>query len=37
MSERGVGRNSEAYCAVAPKIGAIRLSPIAPYDAEVTA
>jgi hypothetical protein len=28
---RGVQRNSEAYCAVAPSIGAIRLTPIAPY------
>src|SRR5262245_11208123 len=31
---RGVRRNSEAYCADPPlrKIGAIRLTPIAPYD-----
>ena len=28
-----VGRNSEAYCAVSPSIGAIRLTPIAPYGA----
>jgi hypothetical protein len=27
-----VGRNSEAYCAVLREIGAIRLTPIAPYD-----
>jgi hypothetical protein len=26
-----VGRNSEAYCAAAPQLGAIRLTPIAPY------
>jgi hypothetical protein len=28
-----VGRNSEAYCAVFRQIGAIRLTPIAPYEA----
>jgi len=26
-----VGGNSEAYCAAQPSIGAIRLTPIAPY------
>jgi hypothetical protein len=27
-----VGRKCEAYCAVSPSIGAIRLTPIAPYE-----
>jgi len=34
MSWLVVGRNSEAYCAVVLAIGAIRLTPIAPYARE---